>query len=280
MIIVKHISDLKYFIANRPAHKKQIGFVPTMGALHPGHISLIDIAKASTDWVVCSIFVNPTQFNNKEDYDQYPNCIEQDINLLEQSGCDLLFLPTVADMYPAGNEQLHYELGFIETVLEGAYRPGHFQGVCQIVHKLLLAVTPHQLFMGQKDYQQCMVVQKMLELTGLPVVLQVCPSVRETNGLAMSSRNMRLSAAEQQQALQIIKSLQYIKANLSVGTLQSITNAAQEQLENKGFKVDYVAVADAHTLQQVTHWDGEQKIVALIAAHLQQVRLIDNISLP
>jgi pantoate--beta-alanine ligase len=134
--------------------------------------------------------------------------------------------------------------------------------------------------MGQKDYQQCMVVQKMLELTGLPVVLQVCPSVRETNGLAMSSRNMRLSAAEQQQALQIIKSLQYIKANLSVGTLQSITNAAQEQLENKGFKVDYVAVADAHTLQQVTHWDGEQKIVALIAAHLQQVRLIDNISLP
>jgi pantoate--beta-alanine ligase len=280
MIIVKHIADLKHFIANRPSHKKQIGFVPTMGALHPGHISLIDIAKSSTDWVVCSIFVNPTQFNNKDDYDQYPNSIEQDINLLEQSGCDLLFIPTVADMYPAGNEPLHYDLGFIETVLEGAYRAGHFQGVCQIVHKLLLAVTPHQLFMGQKDYQQCMVVQKMLELTGLPVVLQVCPSVREANGLAMSSRNMRLSAAEQQQALQIIKSLHFIKANLSVGSLQPITKAAQEQLEKEGFRVDYVAVADAHTLHNVTHWDGEQKIVALIAAHLQQVRLIDNISLP
>lgn len=279
MIIVKHIKDLKYFIKNRPVSKQQVGFVPTMGALHAGHISLISKAKEKTDLVVCSIFVNPTQFNNKADFDKYPITIEKDIDMLEAAGCDVLFLPHVAEMYPHNDEVVRYELGFIETVLEGEYRPGHFQGVCRIVHKLLQAVQPHFLFMGQKDYQQCMVVQKMIDLTAQPVQLVVCDSVREANGLAMSSRNMRLNEAEKIQALNIIKVLQYIQTHLKAGDVDELAQNARILLEKEGFIVDYVAIADAQTLRNVEVWDGKQKIVALAAAYLNEVRLIDNIIL-
>lgn len=279
MIIVKHIEDLKYFIHNRPSHLKLIGFVPTMGALHAGHISLIQKAKEESDFVVCSIFVNPTQFNNAADFDKYPITIERDIDMLEAAGCDLLFLPDVNEMYPSGDPVVFYELGFIETVLEGAFRSGHFQGVCRIVDKLLQAVTPHRLFMGQKDYQQCMVVQKMIEITQSPVQLVVCDCVREESGLAMSSRNMRLSEAQKKQALHIIKCLRTIQSNLKPGEMHTLTKAAFTLLEKEGFKVDYVAIADAQTLAPVSNWDGQQKLVALVAAYLQEVRLIDNILL-
>lgn len=279
MIIVKHIKDLKYSIQNRPTHLKLIGFVPTMGALHAGHISLIQKAKEESDFVVCSIFVNPTQFNNAADFDKYPITIERDIDMLESAGCDLLFLPHVNEMYPPGDPVVLYELGFIETVLEGAFRSGHFQGVCRIVDKLLQAVTPHRLFMGQKDYQQCMVVQKMIALTQSTVQLVVCDSVREESGLAMSSRNMRLSEAEKEQALHIIHTLRTIQSNLNPGDVHSLTETATTHLEKEGFKVDYVAIADAQTLAPVSQWDGQQKIVALVAAYLQEVRLIDNILL-
>jgi pantoate--beta-alanine ligase len=279
MIIVKHIKDLKYFIQNRPVSKKRVGFVPTMGALHAGHISLIKKAKEETDLVVCSIFVNPTQFNNEADFDKYPITIEKDIDMLEAAGCDVLFLPHVEEMYPYNDEVVRYELGFIETVLEGEYRPGHFQGVCRIVHKLLQAVQPHFLFMGQKDYQQCMVVQKMIDLTAQPVQLVVCDAVREESGLAMSSRNMRLNEAEKIQALNIIKVLQYIQTHLKAGDVVELAQNARIQLEKEGFIVDYVAIADAQTLRNVDVWDGKQNIVALVAAYLNEVRLIDNIIL-
>jgi pantoate--beta-alanine ligase len=279
MIIVKHIKDLNNFIQNRPLSKQRIGFVPTMGALHQGHISLISKAKEETDLVVCSIFVNPTQFNNKADFDKYPITIEKDIDMLEAAECDVLFLPNVAEMYPHNDEVVHYELGFIETVLEGEYRPGHFQGVCRIVHKLLQAVQPHFLFMGQKDYQQCMVVQKMIDLKALPVKLVVCDSVREESGLAMSSRNMRLNEAEKIQALNIIKVLQYIQEHIEAGNVVELAQNARILLEKEGFIVDYVAIADAQTLRNIEVWDGKQKIVALVAAYLNEVRLIDNIIL-
>lgn len=279
MIIVKHIKDLNHFIQNRPLSKQQVGFVPTMGALHEGHISLISKAKEETDLVVCSIFVNPTQFNNKADFDKYPITIEKDIDMLEAAECDVLFLPNVAEMYPHNDEVVHYELGFIETVLEGEYRPGHFQGVCRIVHKLLQAVQPHFLFMGQKDYQQCMVVQKMIDLKALPVKLVVCDSVREASGLAMSSRNMRLNEAEKIQALNIIKVLQYIQEHIEAGDVVELAQNARILLEKEGFIVDYVAIADAQTLRNIEVWDGKQKIVALVAAYLNEVRLIDNIIL-
>jgi len=279
MIIVKHIKDLKHLIHNRPVIQKLIGFVPTMGALHPGHVSLIERAKQQTEWVVCSIFINPAQFNNKADFYKYPVTIEKDIDMLEAAGCDVLFLPDVEEMYPFGDPVLHYDLGFIETVLEGAFRKGHFQGVCRIVDKLLRAVEPHFMFMGQKDYQQCMVVQKMIELTEQSVQLVVCPSVREPNGLAMSSRNMRLSEPEKIKALQIVSCLKTVQTKLAVGNISSLAKTAKEELEKEGFVVDYVAIADANTLQEINKWDGQQKIVALAAAYLKEVRLIDNLIL-
>src|SRR5687768_4583767 len=172
MIIFRYAEPLARYIQQQKDASKQIGFVPTMGALHDGHIALIDRSKKDTAITVCSIFVNPTQFNNSGDYQKYPNTIEQDITRLEAAGCDALFLPSIAEMYPQGTAGLEqYDLGYLETLLEGKYRPGHFQGVCQVMFRLLTMVKPHKLFMGQKDYQQCMVVSRLLQLMQSPVEL-------------------------------------------------------------------------------------------------------------
>ncbi len=279
MILVKKRSDLQQILHGQRQNGQTIGFVPTMGALHNGHLSLIEQSKENYNLTVCSIFVNPTQFNNKADFDKYPVTIEKDINLLEQDGCDVLFLPSVDEMYPAGEQVIHYDLGFIETVLEGKYRPGHFQGVCQIVDKLLNAVKPDGLLLGQKDYQQCMVINKMIELRGHATQLIICPTIRQADGLAMSSRNMRLSDTSKQQALHIIQCLKKIKHNLHPGDIGELKQAAIQHLEQNGFKVDYVEVCDALTLQAVNTWDGKQNLVALAAAFLGDVRLIDNLLL-
>ncbi|RYD80687.1 MAG: 4-phosphopantoate--beta-alanine ligase, partial [Sphingobacteriales bacterium] len=205
--------------------------------------------------------------------------IEKDIDMLEKAGCDILFLPTVAEMYPAGENTIRYELGFIETVLEGKYRPGHFQGVCRIVDKLLNAVKPSTLYLGQKDYQQCMVINKMITLKSHKTKLQVCDTVREGDGLAMSSRNMRLSENERKHALHIIQSLKQIKAGLKPGDINYLKENATRQLEQNGFKVDYIEIADAVTLEPLDYWDGKKSLVALAAAFLNDVRLIDNLVL-
>lgn len=279
MILIKTKDDLSKAINALRAGKKNIGFVPTMGALHAGHIALIRESEENCDITLCSIFVNPTQFNNASDLEKYPVTIEKDIDMLEEAGCDILFLPSVAEMYPADEKAEHYELGYLETILEGKYRPGHFQGVCQIVDKLLLAVRPHQLFMGRKDYQQCMVVKKLISLKNHTCKLIICDTVREPEGLAMSSRNMRLNAAEKTQALFIIQTLNKLKTELHEGDLNSDMNNAIHHLESKGFKVDYVAIADAETLELMHEWDGQRNLVALAAAYLNEVRLIDNITL-
>ena len=279
MILVKTIAGLGEIVAKYRLEGKSIGFVPTMGALHSGHISLIEASRQHNPVTVCSIFVNPTQFNNAADFEKYPITIEKDIDMLEKAGCTVLFLPSTVEMYPAGDPVEHYELGFIETVLEGKYRPGHFQGVCRIVDKLLKAVQPDTLYLGRKDYQQCMVINKMIALKNHPVKLQVCDTVREADGLAMSSRNMRLNPGERQQALHIIKTLKTIKDNIRPGELHTIRQNAQQYLEENGFKVDYVAIADAVTLESLDNWDGQREIVALIAAFLNEVRLIDNLVL-
>ena len=205
--------------------------------------------------------------------------IEKDIDMLEKSGCTVLFMPSTAEMYPPGDPVIHYDLGFIETVLEGEYRPGHFQGVCRIVDKLLAAVRPGTLYLGQKDYQQCLVINKMMILREHAVQLQVCDTVREAGGLAMSSRNMRLNEKERTEALHIIKILKTIRENITPGELHTIQRSSQQYLEQNGFRVDYVAIADAVTLQPLNKWDGRQDIVALVAAFLNEVRLIDNLVL-
>ncbi|HEX2845015.1 MAG TPA: pantoate--beta-alanine ligase [Chitinophagaceae bacterium] len=282
MILFKRAVELRDHLEKQRKKGKKTGFAPTMGALHEGHISLLEASKKENDLSVVSIFVNPTQFNDPADYAKYPITIERDISLLEAAGCDILFLPPVEEMYPSGQMlKKKYELGYLESLLEGSFRPGHFQGVCQIVHRLLEIVLPDNLYMGQKDYQQCMVVKKLLELTGLgqTVNLHISPTLREKSGLAMSSRNMRLSEAERNAAVAIYQALEHIRENLKPGSLKELQEQAAAQLTGKGFRVDYVAIADGGTLYPAEDWDGRQKLVALAAAFLGEVRLIDNLLL-
>jgi pantoate--beta-alanine ligase len=279
MIIYKKPGELHDLLEKKKLAKYQVGFVPTMGALHAGHLSLVDEAKRQNKIVVCSIFVNPTQFNDPEDFKKYPITLEKDILMFEEAGCDLLFIPSVQDIYPNGIGHLkHYELGFLETILEGKFRPGHFQGVCQVMHRLLEIVLPNNLYLGQKDYQQCMVIKKLIELIGLSdrIKVNICPTLREDDGLAMSSRNTRLLPGNREKAATISAALRYIKENLKTGDIKKIKDEAKEMLLQNEFRIDYIEIADADTLELVENWNGKQKVVALAAAFLDKVRLIDN----
>jgi len=279
MIIIKKPAALRQFLDRKSIEGKTIGFVPTMGALHAGHLSLVNEAKKQNDIVVSSLFVNPTQFNDPEDFKKYPVSIEKDILLFESVSCDVLFLPTVNEIYPSGTDNLkHYELGFLETVLEGKFRPGHFQGVCQVMDRLLKIVLPTDLYLGQKDYQQCMVIKKLTELIGLDkkIRVNICPTLREDDGLAMSSRNTRLNTEDRVTATTISAALRYIKENIRQGDTKRVKDQAKKMLLQKGFRTDYVEIANANTLELIEDWDGKQKIVALAAAFLNHVRLIDN----
>jgi len=279
MVIFKNADEISDFLSGLKKNDKNLGFVPTMGALHKGHISLIQTSKEQNDVTVCSIFINPAQFNNPEDFSRYPVTVEKDIEFLIQSGCDILFLPSVDQIYQPGYEKKIYPLGHIETILEGYYRPGHFQGVCEVMDRLLEIIQPQRLYLGQKDYQQCMVVRKLIELSGKQqqVELVVEPTVREEDGLAMSSRNLRLSKEDRAKAPVIIESLNYIKDNLGQIPLKTLRNTARTRVESEGFIVDYVEIADAHTLE--TFRGQSEKIVALVAASINNVRLIDNMIL-
>ena len=279
MILLKYIKDIDITVDIFKRKNKSIGFVPTMGALHDGHISLIEKSKTDHDITLCSIFINPTQFNNVIDLQKYPITLERDIDKLEKAGCDLLILPSTKEMYPADKENDHYELGMLENILEGSFRPNHFQGVCIIVEKLLKVVKPSALYLGRKDYQQCMVIKKMMADKNYDIELNICDTVRETDGLAMSSRNMRLSEMERQKALCIIESLILIRNNIVPGELDYLKKEAAGLLEKNGYKVDYTEIADAETLELQHKWDGKKKLVALVAAYLNDVRLIDNIIL-
>jgi pantoate--beta-alanine ligase len=281
MIICKTVASLQYELAKRRLHAQSIGFVPTMGALHQGHISLVKLSKQQGNFTVSSVFVNPTQFNDPKDFEQYPITIEQDILMLEQAGCDMLFLPQTAEVYPNGlTPTRNYDLGYLELLFEGSYRPGHFQGVCQVVHRLLEIVQPQTLFLGQKDYQQCMVIRKLITLIEIPTTLVIGPTLRETNGLAMSSRNKRLSATASEQATAIYKALQLCHKQLAIGPLTHIEDQAKQLLMEAGFeKIDYLSFANAITLQPVNNWEGKEQLVVVVAAFLQGVRLIDNMVL-
>jgi len=278
MIVCTTVAALQQHLQQQQINRSQTGFVPTMGALHQGHISLIQQSLAQELFTVCSIFVNPTQFNNPDDFAKYPITIANDIRLLEAAGCHVLFLPSVQEMYPQGTQaSRHYELGFLETVFEGSYRPGHFQGVCQVVHRLLEIVPCGKMLLGQKDYQQCMVLTQLVKTIAIATDIIIAPTVRETDGLAMSSRNMRLTPTQRQQATSIYQSMLYIKNNLQPGNTNTLTSNAAQQLLHAGFtSIDYVSLAHAHTLEPITHWDGSTPLVVLVAAFLGEVRLIDN----
>ena len=279
MILLKSAAELTAYIRKVKANGLSVGFVPTMGALHKGHISLIERSKKESGLTICSIFVNPTQFNNPEDFKKYPITIENDIDMLEKWGCDVLFLPEANEVYPPGSAKFHYELGYLETLLEGKYRPGHFQGVCQVVDRLLDIAIPDKLYLGQKDYQQCMVITKLVEMKGHKTSIIICPTLRETDGLAMSSRNMRLNATQRKLAIKIYETLLLVKAGIKTGSLKDLKIKAVNNLSAAGFKVDYVEIADATTLALQEEWDGKSKLVVLIAAYLDEIRLIDNLVL-
>lgn len=280
MIIFKHTADTRSHLDSMRKMGQVTGFVPTMGALHAGHLSLIEKARAGSDVVVSSIFVNPTQFNDPADFEKYPVTLEQDIDMLEEAGCDVLFIPTVAEMYPEGlNAVKQFDLGYLEKVLDGAYRPGHFQGVCRVMEKLLTVVYPDKLFLGQKDYQQCMVLQKLVELMGLHTTIHICATQREIDGLAMSSRNVRLSATARQKAPLIFQALSTIKQNIRFAKPSDLKAGAASYLTAQGFKVDYVEIADAATLQPADSRNEQTPLVALAAVFIDGIRLIDNLLL-
>lgn len=276
MILFKKVAGLRNWIENQRLNDETIGFVPTMGALHQGHLSLIDASKKQNNITICSIFVNPTQFNDPRDFEKYPVTIEKDLLLLEEAGCDILFLPSVHEIYPEGTEKKkQYDLGFVETVLDGKFRPGHFQGVCMVVERLLKIVLPDNLYLGQKDYQQCMVIKKLIGLIGLSdkINLVICPTLRESNGLAMSSRNMRLSATEKEKAAAIFKSLLMIKQHFKSESTTVLKQKSEDLLVQAGLKPDYVEIVDATDLSPLS---DNMNAVALIAAFMNEVRLIDN----
>jgi pantoate--beta-alanine ligase len=279
MILLKKEADLHKYLDIQRKTDMETGFVPTMGALHTGHISLIEQARHHNSLVICSIFVNPAQFNDPADYQKYPSTIDKDIALLENSGCDVLFYPPVEEVYPDPEEKSHFALGYLETIMEGKYRPGHFQGVCKVVHRLLQIVHPDNLYIGQKDYQQCLVIKHLIGLTGMKdtINLHISPTLREKDGLAMSSRNARLDEQQRQIAPGIYQTLNLVKKDIRPGNLQLLKDVAMKQLHEKGFRPDYVEIADAITLQPVNDWDGRQKLVVLAAAFLGDVRLIDNL---
>lgn len=259
---------------------KQIGFAPTMGALHQGHLSLVKASQKENQLTVCSIFVNPTQFNNVTDLQKYPRTTEQDIEMLTDSCCDVLFMPEVSEIYPQGQEIRDvYALGYAETVLEGVYRPGHFQGVAQVVERLLKIVAPANLYLGQKDYQQCAVIHKLIEIRNLPVTLHVVPTMREADGLAMSSRNRRLTEPQRNLAGLLYQCLVSIQAKSGIQAFDIVKKECFDILEKKGFKPDYIELADADTLEILTDYAPGRKTAALLAAFIGDVRLIDNLIL-
>jgi pantoate--beta-alanine ligase len=281
MILFKKTESLIHHLQKLRKSAVSTGFVPTMGALHSGHISLIKKAKNECDIVVCSIFVNPVQFNNKIDFEKYPVTIEKDILLLEENSTDILFLPSVKEIYPDGTDKLqHFELDYLENILEGFYRPNHFQGVCNVINRLLNIVKPDKLFLGQKDYQQVLVLKKMMQSFHPNIKIFTGETLRENDGLAMSSRNMRLSNEKRKNATAIYQALQYIKQNIERNSFEDLTQPAKKLILNNGFdKVDYIEIRNAETLLPVNNLDADKKLIVLVAAFINDVRLIDNILL-
>lgn len=278
MVIFKESQTITHYLDQLRAAGQTIGFVPTMGAIHAGHLSLVKEARKATDTVVCSIFVNPTQFNDPEDLKKYPVRTAEDIGLLTDGGTDILFLPTLAEIYPEGYHQLEtYPFGTLEHKLEGAFRPGHFQGVAQVVARLLKTIHPDILFMGQKDFQQTLIIKELLNFVKVNTKLVVCPILRESDGLAMSSRNVRLSPDARKRAPLIQEELKKIKEGFLIRPLDQLIREAKDKLGKNGFAVEYLVVTD----EKLNLVKGPQPgtLICLVAARIAGIRLIDNIIL-
>jgi len=280
MLLFKKVADLQKYIQGERSKGKIIGFVPTMGALHQGHLSLIKKSKSQADITVCSIFVNPTQFNEKGDLDKYPRTIGADIELLTSVETNVLFLPEVNEVYPPGlDTTLKLDFGALATVMEGAFRPGHFDGMAQVVWRLLNIVEPDQLFMGQKDFQQLTIVREMLRQMQSEIELIMCPIVREEDGLAMSSRNVRLPEAHRKAAVVLSRTLGAAKNQINEMSPSELRSWGMEQLQLPDFKPEYFEIVDGISLQPINSFDDSEFCVACVAVWVGEVRLIDNMVL-
>ncbi|TKC00611.1 pantoate--beta-alanine ligase [Pedobacter cryophilus] len=278
MKIIKTQLELSGYLESFRNNKFKIGLVPTMGALHNGHLSLIEQSKLACDLTVVSIFVNPTQFNNSDDLLKYPKPIVEDTKMLVQAGCDVLFLPEVSEMYH-NHEEWNYGVGALDKILEGEFRPGHYKGVTQIVFKLFDLVKPTRAFFGQKDYQQFLVIKKMNDDLNLGIALVACPIIREPDGLAMSSRNIRLNDLEREKALTLYQSLLFVKENYHRYSLSELLEKAIGYYQNdEDLKLEYFKICDQNTLLDKQINDNESAI-ALVACMVGKTRLIDNMML-
>ncbi len=271
------LTELRSFLSRQSS---SIGFVPTMGALHEGHLQLIRKARTENAVVVCSIFVNPIQFNNADDLARYPRTLEQDMALLEPAGCDVVFAPSPAEMYPSA-PVMTFDFGPLERVLEGAFRPGHFNGVGIVVSKLFHLVQPTRAYFGQKDLQQCLIVRRLINDLSFPIELIIAPTVRETDGLAMSSRNRNLTDEERALAPFIQSELQKAKGALEAGlTVPQVKAELMNAFAGQSaFRLEYFEIADIENLLPLEEYKAGEPAALCLAAHLGKVRLIDNLLL-
>ncbi len=274
------ITAIRHYLTQQQMAGKSIGFVPTMGALHNGHLTLISTAKQENDLAVCSIYVNPTQFNNAHDLAVYPRTLEADSRLLQEAGCHVLFAPTDAQMYPQP-PVMRFDFGNLERVMEGQFRPGHFNGVGTVVSKLFHIVKPDRAYFGQKDLQQCLIIKRLVQDLSFDLALRICPTVREADGLAMSSRNRNLSVEQRKEAPFIYQMLLEAKAMLA--SKKSLTETQsfvyQSFAIHPSFQLEYFEIAETDTLVPVSEQTANQPLALCIAAFMGKTRLIDNLLL-
>jgi pantoate--beta-alanine ligase len=277
MEVVKTVRELREAIDIQRKNNAVIGFVPTMGALHEGHLSLVKRAGEETDFVVVSIFVNPTQFNNKEDLTRYPRNLSRDLELLEKSSCRLVFAPEADEVYPEEDTR-KFNFGALENVMEGKFRPGHFNGVAQVVSKFFEMVNPDKAYFGLKDFQQVAVINKMVEMLKIKVEIIPCPIIREKSGLAMSSRNMLLSVEERQNASLISKTLFSAVEMAKTHTVEDVRKWVIETIDTNPFlQTEYFEIVDFENLSPIDNWEAVVNKIGCIAVHCGKVRLIDNV---
>ena len=277
MIVYRTKTDLTGHLLSLQNEEKSIGLVPTMGALHQGHMSLVEKAAAENDVVVVTIFLNPTQFNDPSDLDLYPKTLDQDLELLRQLEADLVFVPAVKEMYPNEDTQV-FDLGGLDKVMEGKLRPGHFNGVAQIVSKLFLMIRPHRAYFGQKDFQQLVVIHRLVEILDMNLTIVSCPIIRENDGLAMSSRNTRLSKEERKLAPFIYETLVHASELMEALSPSQLQEWVILQFKKQStFKLEYFEIVEDKGLIPIVKWDEEVNKVACLAVLLGGVRLIDNL---
>ena len=280
MLLAKNIETLEKSLAKWDSLGLSVGFVPTMGALHQGHLSLIERALLENDKVVCSIFVNPTQFNDLKDLENYPSQIEKDLQLLDKKRCDLAFTPTINDMYPQGGKVIKFELNGLDKLMEGAHRVGHFDGVCTIVYKFFELIKPKNAYFGQKDFQQLAIIRKVNKNQKLNINIVSCPTIREENGLAMSSRNALLDDKDRIIASEIYRILLEAKSQFLKSSVEEVKIFVETELNAiSAFTTDYVEIAHTKTLKEFSDLEKNEPAILCVAVFLGSVRLIDNILL-